>query len=640
MISIERVLQAIVYLAALVGVVPLFLHLDLFTQLAFALAMITGIISDRRRHYWLKSLPATLLTVFFFFAYLIQISRVNLVLPVANLLVLLLAVRLVSEKQSRHILQIFVLATFGLAASTLLSLSSVFFIYLIVLVLLVTCGLVLLSFYGVEPGLLLNLRQWRLLMLTGLLLPVGSLLLMLVFFLILPRTQHPLWSFLNNPSYSSVGFSEQVSPGSFAGLSETGKTALRVEMDQVSPANLYWRGIVLNRIEGATWRRDGNPPPDQVAAGNETVLHQDVYIEAKRDRFLPALDIPIQIKGLSNRQEADAVFTARRTLKKQTHYRVQTSFDGSRSLRKRTTRDYYLQLPTEVSPRVLSVAAEITEQSDSAAGKISALEKFFFAQELTYTASGLIPTATPVETFLFESKRGYCEYFASSFALILRLSGVPARLVGGYLGGEYNKMGRYYLVSEDLAHVWVEALDDNGRWQRIDPSRFAVNAETTLGRRGGNGNFSFKVLFDTLDYYWTRRVISYYLSSQFQLLKQAGDRFRTIGKVDTGVVWKTLLSLLAFILMIYVIIRVRKQPCREERLLKSFQGLVKNKYKLDSCSSQIGLFELARRTGEPHCQAFAERYGRIVYHDQSFTNEDYRQLKAIILEIKNLKTEE
>jgi len=317
MISIERALQTLIYLAALIGLAPLFPYLDLFTQIVIVFAFVAGIICDRRRHYWLTPLPATLLTFLFFFVYLVQISRANLVFPVANLLILLLAVRLVSEKQGRHVLQIFVLATFGLAASTLLSLSSLFFIYLVALVLLITFGLVLLSFYAAEPELILDRGQWKILLSTGLLLPVGSLLLMLFFFMILPRTQHPLWNFLNAPARASIGFSDQVRPGSVAELSQVRQTAFRVEMEEVQPSNLYWRGIVLNRIDGQVWRRDGTPPRDRIIRGNNPSISQNIYIESKDDRFLPVLDVPTQVGGLSAERSSDAVHKSRRSLKKQ-----------------------------------------------------------------------------------------------------------------------------------------------------------------------------------------------------------------------------------------------------------------------------------------------------------------------------------
>ena len=632
MISIERALQTLIYLAALIGLAPLFPYLDLFTQIVIVFAFVAGIICDRRRHYWLTPLPATLLTFLFFFVYLVQISRANLVFPVANLLILLLAVRLVSEKQGRHVLQIFVLATFGLAASTLLSLSSLFFIYLVALVLLITFGLVLLSFYAAEPDLILDRGQWKILLSTGLLLPVGSLLLMLFFFMILPRTQHPLWNFLNAPARASIGFSDQVRPGSVAELSQVRQTAFRVEMEEVQPSILYWRGIVLNRIDGQVWRRDGTPPRDRIIRGNNPSISQNIYIESKDDRFLPVLDVPTQVGGLSTERSSDAVHKSRRSLKKQAQYQVQSSPDASQFLVNGNQQQYYLQVPLIISARVSALANDIQKNSETL-DKISELERFFLAQNLTYSASGLNPTEAPVETFLFESKRGYCEYFASSFALLLRLSGVPSRLVGGYLGGEYNALGGYYLVNEDMAHVWVEFLDNDGLWQRIDPSRYAVNAEMTLGQRGAQDFFSLTVMLDTLDYYWTRMVITYDLSAQFTLLKKAGNKFKSIKTLEVEQLWKGLLIVLGMGLAGWFLLRLKNMPGREERLLRRYLRQVEKRFGMEPVDMHTGLFELSLRTGDPLCKKFAERYGRVVYRDRSLRREDYQQLNKIIREM-------
>jgi transglutaminase-like putative cysteine protease len=629
MIGIERVLQAVIYLASLVGVAPLFPALDLFTRIVFVLALVGGMLCDRRRRYRLTALPASLLTLLFFVGYLAQISRLNLAVPVANLLVLLLAVRLLSEKQGRHVLQIFVLAIFALAASTLVSLSPLFLVYLVALVLLIACGLILLSFYGAEPGLLLNRRQWRLLWSTGLLLPVGSLLLMLVFFLILPRTQHPLWNFLNAPARASIGFSDQVRPGSVAELSGGGRTALRVEMEPVPPADLYWRGIVLNRIDGQIWRRDGAPPGERSVAASGAPLVQTIYIDAKDDRFLPALDLPFRMLGLANEPSADAVYKAGRALKKLSSYQVRSTLDAVRVLTSDRDRPYYLQVPEAVSPMVAAVAAEIRRNGRTSAEKISALERFFLSRNLSYSSSGLTTTATPVETFLFESKQGYCEYFATSFALLLRLSGVPARLVGGYLGGEYNQLGGYYLVSEDRAHVWVEALDDDGRWQRIDPSLYAVNAGAALGQQQ-RGRFSPRLLLDTLDYYWTRMVISYDLSAQFQLLRQAGRRFESIRSPGGKRIGAGLAAVCGCCLAGWLLLRMKNRPGRQERLLGRYLRQVEKRFATGPLDMHTGLFELARQTGAPLCHEFAARYGRIVYRDRRLTREDFRRLNAII----------
>lgn len=631
MIRVDRVLYLLVYLVVLVGVVPLLTALQSLTLAIFALSFAGGMVCDLRRRYWLRSLPATLISLLFFIFYLFQVSMSNLVVPVANLLVMLLAVRLLSEKPPRHVLQLFVLAIFALAASTLLSLSPLFFVCLILLVLLIAAGLVLLSFMETLPALQMKRREWRLLATTVLLLPTGSLLLMLFFFLILPRTDHPLWSFLNASPRTSVGFSEQVEPGSVADLVETRQIAMRVEMEQRPGDPLYWRGILLNQTDGKAWVRDPDPPPDILVQGDAGLFDQKIYLEAKRDRFLPLYDMPSAISRIAAFRTADRLYRSRYPLRKQSQYQVQTS-GGTYRLADPGDATFYLQTPTEVAPRVAALAAEVRAGGLSRVEKVAALEGFFRAQNLSYSATGLIPARDPVETFLFQSRQGYCEYFASSFALLLRLAGVPARLVGGYLGGDYNQLGGYYLVTEDMAHVWVEILGDDNRWRRIDPSRFAVNAEQSFNGRAQGFN-ALRVLFDTLDYAWSKLVITYDLSSQFRLLRQAGDRLQSLRSLN-GLSIRVILLGGGLLLACGGGVLWLRRASRQERLLRRYLMLLERRFGIVRRGKDEGLFSLARRSREPLCEDFARVYGEALYRDRALTQRDERRLREIIGALK------
>ena len=152
----------------------------------------------------------------FFVYYGLQLNRGNFIPPVINTLTLLLAVRLLTVKAARNYLQIYVLALFALASSTLLELTPYFLLFLVLLVFLVTIGLVLVTFFTVDARIRLTRFQTRLVTSLALVLPVGSLLLMGLFFPVLPRTQQPLWDFLNPNVSAAPGFSEQVQPGSVA----------------------------------------------------------------------------------------------------------------------------------------------------------------------------------------------------------------------------------------------------------------------------------------------------------------------------------------------------------------------------------------------------------------------------------------
>ncbi|MDZ4183571.1 MAG: transglutaminaseTgpA domain-containing protein, partial [Desulfuromonadales bacterium] len=173
---IRRLLLMIAALAALVGAAPLWPWLDLPLRLLLPLAFLLGLWADRRGTVLLAARPATLLMVVAFLWYAAHASRGDIVGPATNLLALLLALRLLTEKSSRHLLQIFILSLLALAASSLYSLSSAFLLFLILEVLAIAFGLFLLCYADADPQAQLDRRPLRAIFATGLGLPLLSLL--------------------------------------------------------------------------------------------------------------------------------------------------------------------------------------------------------------------------------------------------------------------------------------------------------------------------------------------------------------------------------------------------------------------------------------------------------------------------------
>lgn len=634
MTAVKKILQLLASLAALVGISPAFLYLDTFVQAGIVIALVAGFVADRRNGRLLPQLLATLISFLFFFYYLAQMSRTTIIEPLVNVLVLLLAVRLLTEKSGRNLLQIFVLATFVLAASSLLSLGAGYLVALILLIGLVTFGLLLTSFYATDSNLQLNRKQWRSLLRTGSILPLGSLLLMLFFFVILPRTEHPLWHFLNPAEKPAAGFSEEVKPGSLADLGSSHEPAFRAEMAEIDPQELYWRGMILNQIDGSVWSRTKFPPPDVMVRERSTMDHQTIFSEPRTDRYLPALDLPASFSDIKSQRFADGIFEARLRLNKRSRYSVNSVRRGYLQLENLKDSAFYLQTPQLVAQRVAAIAAEIAKKKDRKT-KILATKEFFTRQQLSYAARNLQLSNTPVETFLFETKRGYCEYFASSFALLLRLSGVPARLVGGYLGGRYNEFGGYYLIEEGMAHVWVEALDDDNRWQRIDPSQLSINASdaiTGLARRSFDWSQSAADYFSTA---WSRLVITYDLQKQLEMVFSAGRNLRQIQpELSVRHFWWLAVVILLMALSILgnkILIR----PNRRQQLLHKYLHQVKKSADMRQLPPSLGLFKMAELSQEPLCHDFARIYGGALYSDRELNAEQRHQLRMIVKQLKS-----
>lgn len=632
MVTIRNLLDLVTYAACVLGVLPLYPYLELPAKALFPVGLLVGIACDRRQRYLVGRVPATLLSLLPFGFYATRLSLTQVVEPVVNVLVLLLAVRLVTEKSPRNYLQLLVLAISVLAGSSLLSLSPLFLPCLILVVTSVTIGLVLLTFHASDPQLRLPAGGLRPLLTVSLVLPVGSLLLMLVFFAVLPRTQYPLWHFLNPASTALSGFSDKVRPGAFARNASSSAPVFRAESEALGEEDLYWRGIVLNVVEeGNSWRREAPPGTEGVRLSGGRQVTQIIYPEVREDGYLFSLDPTDQISGLRAHSSADLVHRQRRYRKKPGSYRTVARL-GGRMQALGVKRDFYLQVPATISQRLRNTAAELAAGSADIATRITRTEAFFRAQNLSYATSDLPGPERPLEEFLFDKKRGYCEFFASSFALLLRLEGVPARLVGGYLGGNRNELAGYYSVTEDMAHVWVEALVD-GNWRRIDPSRLAVNAASaSFAGRGRPPNW--RRLLDAADYYWTRAVISYDLGKQLELVR--GTAFKLRG-LSTGrglyraIGW--LLAVAAGLLAGGWLLRRLLVP-EEQRLLSRFLKLLQRRLGIEGIPDHAGLQALAERAGDERCREFAAIYGGAVYRDRPLTAAERVRLRTLLRELR------
>ena len=633
MLRIKAPLDILTYMVVILGLLPLFSWLDVPVQIVTVGTFVGGMVSDRRQRYLLGSRLATVLTFAFFAIYLVQLNLNNVVIPAVNLLALLLSIRLVTEKQGRHYLQIFVLSLFCLAGSSLLSLSMLYLPALTLMVFGVTIGLVLLTFFQRDPSLRLRRAQMMTLLKTAAILPTGSLLMMMVLFVILPRTQFPLWNFLNPQPATKTGFSEQVRPGAGAGNSALKSVAFRAECEQLGAEELYWRGTVLNTLEGSTWKRTVPQRERTRLVGGRSVTCS-ITLPATGKRFLFTLDRPLSLEGLYYQQHSDQVFMSRWPLRKSVSYQCESRLGGQWERISALDEPLYLETPPTVSLRVQQLAAGIRQQTDNPLQRIALLEQFFHEQQLAYATTELPGPSAPLDAFLFGAKRGNCEFFASAFALLLRLCDVPARLVGGYHGGEYNNLGGYYMITQDLAHVWVEALVDK-QWQRIDPSRYAVNAEAALLASRRQGLSLARRTMDSLEYMWSQVVITYDLNTQINLVRNSGRQLKGL-LPSANILMRSGLILLALLLggacLVWGMQWHRLTP--QQRLLKRYHAALRKRYQLEHISPSRGLVEQARALNDPHCLKFAWRYSSMLYGNRPFTHEDYLHLNALIDKIR------
>jgi hypothetical protein len=181
----------------------------------------------------------------------------------------------------------------------------------------------------------------------------------------------------------------------------------------------------------------------------------------------------------------------------------------------------YLQLPGDLDPRITQLAKDITANGKSTLDRASLVESYLkknykYTLNLTWE-----PGPQPIATFLFESKSGHCEYFASSMALILRAAGIPTRLVNGFLMGEYNPVGQDYIVRESDAHSWIEVYVPGRGWMEFDPTPPDPNHhDMNLAQQ-------ISQYFDAMELFWNSYVLVYDSGAQLQLFRSAQDRVQS-----------------------------------------------------------------------------------------------------------------
>lgn len=614
---------------------PLFPWLTAFPRMILVAGLIAGIWQDRRGSWQLKPWMQNIAIVPVFLFYALQFSRANPAQPVVSVLAIMLAVRLGGEKSVRYSLQIHALSMFCLASSSLFDLSPVFLLYLGVLLFLVALALVLLTFQNQDSAMTVTMPDLKRIVLSGLLMPALAVPLLLFFFPIMPRTQLPLWHFLSPPATRTTGYADTVEPGSQSSIAESRTLAFRAEMPQLPPSQLYWRGTVFNRTDGIKWTRSLQIPSEQPEMSGQKVT-QVIYPEPSASRILFALDRPAKLDLRLVKRSPDGVFESGGAIAKRLSYRVDSQTSGMVPQRNAVNRQIYLQLPEQLSPRITTLAMTAARNGADDRARVDFLEGYFRNGGYRYSTRDLVTGDRALEQFLFEKKQGHCEFFASTFALLLRAAGVPCRLVGGYLGGEYNQLGGYYLVTDDKAHVWVEAYIEGRGWQRIDPSSFAANAGD-VWKAPVEHSIRLRITqaLDSLNHTWNRSVITYDLEQQITIARHLGSRLQGL---DPSAMLRNAAPYLAGALLLVGVMfgigRASLFRSREQRILRSFLHAVEKEFDLSTGDGGAGLFEIASAVGNRHVSDFTAIYAGAVYRDRRLTDAEYEKLRQILRVMK------
>jgi transglutaminase-like putative cysteine protease len=368
--------------------------------------------------------------------------------------------------------------------------------------------------------------------------------LMLAMWVFFPRIATPFWAVPIDTSSASSGLSDTMSPGDVSSLSLSEAVAFRVDFDgEVPPQHeLYWRGLVLYNFNGRTWT--GREPNVDSTARRSIEVNGDpvsytITLEPTRQQWLFALDVPYEWEWRQNiRMGRHHDLSRMQPIDQRFNYRL-TSYVDYRLARELNSneRGWYTRLPDGANPRTVALAQQMREDAGSAETFINRVLRMFNTDDFYYTLEPPPLGSSPVDRFLFDTKRGFCEHYASAFAVMMRAAGIPSRIVLGYQGGEVNPMGEYMIVRQADAHAWTEVWLPRRGWYRIDPTAAVAPERIEEGRYGAMMDgvaaswglnaptqwiYQLQMTWDALNTKWNEWVLAYGPDQQGNFMEWLG----------------------------------------------------------------------------------------------------------------------
>ena len=362
--------------------------------------------------------------------------------------------------------------------------------------------------------------------------------LMLIMFVLFPRISSPLWELPENQQTAVTGLSDSMSPGNISNLIQSSAPAFRVEFKGQIPQQhqLYWRTLVLWYFDGQTWEK-GNQNASSMAtlSSASDFIDYTVTLEPHQKNWLFALDMPVEVPEKINYTN-NFVLRAKQNINNLYQYKIKTALNYK--IQEKTS--YWeniagLKIPENTNPETIRLGKKISQEIKDPEKIVNHVLNMFNQQNFHYTLNPpLTPGFNPVDQFLFKTKRGFCEHYASSFTLLMRSAGIPARVILGYQGGTVNPLNNVMTVRQSDAHAWSEVWIKNRGWVRIDPTaaiapqRIERNLNAALDENESrplhmriNSGIIKDILFywDAADNQWNQWIVGYDTKMQQKLLE-------------------------------------------------------------------------------------------------------------------------
>jgi transglutaminase-like putative cysteine protease len=628
--KIERIVLFLSYFIALIGVLSVAKYVNPIFLFVFFSVLIIAYILDKKKYYPIPTITLNIIGIILLIV-LFPKSIDDVVVPLAEILIVLLSIKLIEPKKFRDFMQIYILSIFLLSASALLSIDFLFIVYFLILFFIIVISTILLTFLAEDENLVLDKELIKEFLSKLTLIPLMAIFPTIILFIFLPRTETPFFSFLNNQGEAKSGFSDMVELGDVSEIQQNNNPVMRVKMKQINRDALYWRGMTLTLFTGNYWLRRYIFNEKVKFPTNFGKIKQTIILEPYGEKYLFALDKPYLVNSRNIWVYADLTFELKNKFFKRIKYEaisVPSPFIYAENIDKRI----YLQVPRNIPSKIKELAKKL--KGNTIEETVNNIYKYFMLN-YRYSLENLPKGGNSLENFLFKYKYGNCEYFASAAAILLRINGIPSRIVVGYRGGTYNELGEYYLITQSDAHSWVEYYH-NGKWIRFDPT---PPIESSPERQELKPS-KWKILLDTLEYYWVNFIINYNVEKQKELFDKISGKLTGLPKELPNIKINKylIISLLVAILIVITLAKFAKEfllISEEKRYLNRFLKKLK-KHGIEKDETE-GLEELLDKIKDKElylkAKKFVKIYEKIVYSNRKLTEEDKKELDKILGEI-------
>lgn len=524
---------------------------------------------------WLVSL----MTIFIFLAVIyFQGFALNREISV-TILTTMTVLKLLETRSKRDAWMIVTLCYFVILTRFFYSQDMLLMFYLLASVIVITHSLFVLQ-HSFKKKLLVKaeIKQTLSLLLYGV--PLAAM-----FFLFFPRLGSPIWGSPDLFGQGITGMSEEMSPGSISELFNDDSTAFRATFTTPIPAKsqMYWRGPVLWDFDGKTWSKNHDLKP--IKRHNEfsqqgTLSTYEIELEPTGQKYMFALDYVLDTPSKTFLY-SDSQLMSDRDLNQLSHYEVTSILKPYNPYewlpQNRVQR--LTQLPQGFNPQTIELMNSWKKQAITTEQLIAKALNWFATDEFYYSYTPPLLSGNTVDQFLFGTKKGFCEHYASAFTVMMRAAGVPARVVTGYQGGIKN--GEYLLIKQSDAHAWSEVWIKDKGWLRVDPTaavsplRVEQGSQALMSQNSRNWHDATWMRkagerYDAMRHKWNKWVRDYDVIKQQALFEIFGFDSQD-GKSIAVVLGSIMIGTTVLVLLFLYISRPRRKLNHYDKIYHKFQ---------------------------------------------------------------------